>query len=114
AATSRDVPGTGEGNDAGDSPASSCAQLDTSPFPYRGSPPSPTSAHQAETDRPPRRGSQGISTEERDQALSVLSACLSQWRAQGRPARVPPADELAEVTVMTAVALRYIPPSEVT
>jgi len=43
-----------------------------------------------------------------------LSACLSGWRAQRGPAGIPAAPDLAEVTVLTALALHHIPPSEVT
>jgi hypothetical protein len=94
-------------------PPSSCGRLHTSPSTREGSPPSPGGTGRAGQHRAPRHRAGRISGEERDRALSVLSACRRSWLADRGPHGVPGPAELARIEVMTALALRHVPPGEV-
>lgn len=91
-----------------------CGELDTSPLTREGSPPSRCSTRQdAPAAVPPHRPGK-ISSEEKDRALSVLSACVGEWRAHRGAHGVPGPGELARLVPLAAVALRHVTPGEVT
>jgi hypothetical protein len=104
-----------DGGEPGQDPPADppCGELDTSPLTREGSPPSPGSAGQQRTTRPRQCRQKGISDEERDHALSVLSACRGEWLAQRGPLGLPGPEQLARVVPIAALALRHAPAGEV-
>jgi len=93
---------------------SSCGGLDTSPSTREGYPPSPSGTASAGPRQARHHRSPGISDEEKESALSVLSACRGEWLAQRGPLGVPGAAELARIEPLAALALRHVGPGEMT
>jgi hypothetical protein len=87
-----------------------CGGLDLSPFFRRGSPltpqPNVPSRHHQDNHG-------GFSSKERDQALSVLSACKAEWQLQRGPEQQLTAAQLEHLALPVVLALREVPPSEV-
>jgi hypothetical protein len=91
-----------------------CEELDPSPSIREGSPPSPASTGHRGARDAVSRGKPGgkISPGEHDQARALLRSCTGEWRHwHGRQADTAAA--AGRLEVLTALALRHVPPGEV-